>query len=193
MKVNIAAQKEELRAQSKAFLRSISKTDLNLQSALIADRISAMPEWDRAKTILGFVPGNHEPDINKLLKEAISTGKRICLPQFNPIQTTYSAVLVSNPNTDLISGKYGVLEPKAGSEVVPFSEIDCVLVPGLAFDSTGGRLGRGGGWFDRMLAEIRGLRIGVAFSVQLVGNVPVESHDIRMDCLVTAEELIRAK
>lgn len=193
MKVNIAAQKEELRAQSKAFLRSISKTDLNLQSALIADRISAMPEWDRAKTILGFVPGNHEPDINKLLKEAISTGKRICLPQFNPIQTTYSAVLVSNPNTDLISGKYGVLEPKAGSEVIPFSEIDCVLVPGLAFDSTGGRLGRGGGWFDRMLAEIRGLRIGVAFSVQLVGNVPVESHDIRMDCLVTAEELIRAK
>lgn len=193
MKVNIAAQKEELRAQSKAFLRSISKTDLNLQSALIADRISAMPEWDRAKTILGFVPGNHEPDINKLLKEAISTGKRICLPQFNPIQTTYSAVLVSNPNTDLISGKYGVLEPKAGSQVIPFSEIDCVLVPGLAFDSTGGRLGRGGGWFDRMLAEIRGLRIGVAFSVQLVGNVPVESHDIRMDCLVTAEELIRAK
>lgn len=193
MKVNIAAQKEELRAQSKAFLRSISKTDLNLQSALIADRISAMPEWDRAKTILGFVPGNHEPDINKLLREAISTGKRICLPQFNPIQTTYSAVLVSNPNTDLISGKYGVLEPKAGSEVIPFSEIDCVLVPGLAFDSTGGRLGRGGGWFDRMLAEIRGLRIGVAFSVQLVGNVPVESHDIRMDCLVTAEELIRAK
>lgn len=193
MKVNIAAQKEELRAQSKAFLRSISTTDLNLQSALIADRISAMPEWDRAKTILGFVPGNHEPDINKLLKEAISTGKRICLPQFNPIQTTYSAVLVSNPNTDLISGKYGVLEPKAGSEVIPFSEIDCVLVPGLAFDSTGGRLGRGGGWFDRMLAEIRGLRIGVAFSVQLVGNVPVESHDIRMDCLVTAEELIRAK
>lgn len=193
MKVNIAAQKEELRAQSKAFLRSISKTDLNLQSALIADRISAMPEWDRAKTILGFVPGNHEPDINKLLKEAISTGKRICLPQFNPIQTTYSAVLVSNPNTDLISGKYGVLEPKAGSEVIPFGKIDCVLVPGLAFDSTGGRLGRGGGWFDRMLAEIRGLRIGVAFSVQLVGNVPVESHDIRMDCLVTAEELIRAK
>ena len=193
MKVNIAAQKEELRAQSKAFLRSISTTDLNLQSARIADRISAMPEWDRAKTILGFVPGNHEPDINKLLKEAISTGKRICLPQFNPIQTTYSAVLVSNPNTDLISGKYGVLEPKAGSEVIPFSEIDCVLVPGLAFDSTGGRLGRGGGWFDRMLAEIRGLRIGVAFSVQLVGNVPVESHDIRMDCLVTAEELIRAK
>ena len=193
MKVNIAAQKEELRAQSKAFLRSISKTDLNLQSALIAERISAMPEWDRAKTILGFVPGNHEPDINKLLREAISTGKRICLPQFNPIQTTYSAVLVSNPNTDLISGKYGVLEPKAGSQVIPFSEIDCVLVPGLAFDSTGGRLGRGGGWFDRMLAEIRGLRIGVAFSVQLVGNVPVESHDIRMDCLVTAEELIRAK
>lgn len=193
MKPDIAAQKDALRRHIKALLQEISAEELSRQTKLIIERVDSMLEWSRAKVILGFSPGKTEPDISSLLRAAISTGKIICLPQFDPLQATYCAARVNDLDADTVVGKYGLLEPKRNCEVTPFDKIDAVLVPGIAFDRMGKRLGRGGGWFDRMLPEIHGLKIGVTFGVQYVDAVPSEQHDAKMDCLATSEELIRWK
>jgi 5-formyltetrahydrofolate cyclo-ligase len=89
----------------------------------------------------------------------------------------------------LVQGKFGNLEPKANAPKAPF-ESDFIVVPGLAFDPSGGRLGRGAGYYDRLLTKFQGVRIGVCFTELLVERVPCEDHDIRMDFVVTPEGII---
>ena len=88
-------------------------------------------------------------------------------------------------------GAFGVLEPDATCPAIPLASIDLVVVPGLGFDRTGGRLGQGGGFYDRTLALTRALRVGVAFSGQLVDHVPVGRWDLSMDLIVTETEVLR--
>lgn len=87
----------------------------------------------------------------------------------------------------LVPGAFGILEPHRDSPVVPLSEIDAIICPGLAFDSKGGRLGRGKGFYDRLLAKVRPdtIKIGICFAEQLVSDTFPEAHDIAMDEVIT--------
>ncbi len=95
--------------------------------------------------------------------------------------------VVANPDSDLVKGNMGIAEPKESLESIPVAEIDAFLCPGLAFDRSGGRLGRGRGFYDRVLARARpgALKVGVCFPHQLVLDALMEPHDVRMD-IVTA-------
>ena len=92
--------------------------------------------------------------------------------------------MVHSP-ADLSPGRFNVLEPKAGCPSVPLNQLDLVFVPGVAFDFNGRRLGRGKGFYDRLLAEVRGYKCGVAFEVQVIAAVPEEPHDVRVDSILT--------
>jgi 5-formyltetrahydrofolate cyclo-ligase len=92
---------------------------------------------------------------------------------------------------ELVQGRFGAREPPPGRGGVPLTEVDCVIVPGLAFAPDGRRLGRGGGHYDATLAAMpRALRVGVAFDAQLVRAVPHEAHDAFLDALATESRLL---
>ncbi len=96
------------------------------------------------------------------------------------------AELTFHSGLDLVSGAFGILEPAAGSPEVGVDKIDAFICPGLAFDPRGGRLGRGRGFYDRMLAKARpdAIKLGVCFEIQLVADTFPEPHDVRMDAVI---------
>ena len=96
----------------------------------------------------------------------------------------YAACIISE-RSELLPGRFGVLEPNEGCPLVPLNQLDLVFVPGVAYDFAGRRLGRGKGFYDRLLAEVRGHKCGVAFDAQIVAAVPEEPHDMRLNSILT--------
>ncbi len=90
-----------------------------------------------------------------------------------------------------MSGPFWIPEPKPACAQIPLDALKLVLVPGVAFDLCGRRLGRGRGFFDRLLAEAGGLKCGIAFDEQIVPAIPVESHDVQMDFILTPTRCLR--
>ena len=145
-----------------------------------------------------------ELDIWPLFEHAVRGGKEVYLPRFvdekpmkrfgkdpananTPLKPSqaYVACAVRNLTGDLKTGQFGIREPVEGCAEIALNRLDFVLVPGIAFDLQGRRLGRGKGYYDRLLAEVRGKTCGVAFDEQIVEDLPVESHDIHVNCILT--------
>lgn len=177
--------KTELRAKIGARLKSISPEQRAAASAQLCSRLKASDIWHAAKSVLLFAPLPDEPDTWPLLTEAIAAGKTVALPAFVPGTNSYTARQIIDPLRDLIVGQFGIREPVAACPEVPLNRLDLVLVPGLAFDACGARLGRGKGFYDRLLAHVRGTKCGVAFEEQIVDAVPVGPLDIRLNCILT--------
>jgi 5-formyltetrahydrofolate cyclo-ligase len=97
----------------------------------------------------------------------------------------YVACEIKDPEKDLLVGRFGIREPETWCGEIELNRLDFTLVPGVAFDLQGRRLGRGKGFYDQMLAAVRGTTCGVAFDEQIVGEVPVEPHDTRVNCILT--------
>ena len=135
--------------------------------------------------ILFFAPLPEEVDVWPLLIEALMVGKGAALPRFDSATKTYVACRVENPDRDVVSGKFGIREPGALCPRILPPRVDLILVPGVAFDLNGWRLGRGKGFYDRLLASLQSVKCGVVFDQQVVTEVPAEEHDVRLDCLLT--------
>jgi len=147
--------------------------------------LERQPVWKEARAILFFAPMVEELDVWPMLEEALAAGKMAVLPRFDPENAGYVGCSVKEPATDLTLGKFGIREPRASCARVPLNRLDFILVPGVAFDLHGRRLGRGRGFYDQLLAGVRGRTCGVAFDEQIVGEVPTEPHDIRLHCILT--------
>jgi 5-formyltetrahydrofolate cyclo-ligase len=143
------------------------------------------PVWSSARSVLLFAPLPDEPDIWPLLAEALAAGKLVALPAFVPGAHRYTARQIVDPARDLGAGKFGIREPLPSCREVSLNLLDLILVPGVAFDARGARLGRGKGFYDRLLADAHGTKCGVAFEPQLVDAVPVGPLDIRLNCILT--------
>jgi 5-formyltetrahydrofolate cyclo-ligase len=131
----------------------------------------------QARTVLGYASFGDEVDVDPLLAELRARGVRVQLP----FVTTGGLETAEVPtSSDLVSGYRGVREPSPDGRVVAEArDVDVAIVPGVAFDPTGARLGYGGGHFDRLLPRLRpdAVLVGVAYAVQVVDVLPVEAHD----------------
>jgi len=107
------------------------------------------------------------------------------LPRFIRTTNQYTACQIKDPLTDLQLGRFGIREPAEHCADLTISQLDLLLVPGVAFDLHGRRLGRGKGFYDQLLAVASGTTCGVAFDEQIVKEIPVEPHDIFVDCILT--------
>ena len=154
-------------------------------SAQIRRTLTAQAFWRNAATILAFVPMQTEPDIWEAVVAASAEGRRICLPRYDSPTQRYLPALIEDPTGDFRRGMHGVLEPAEHCPIGVVMPLDLILVPGVGFTPSGGRLGRGRGYYDRMLADLPGLRCGVAFDLQVISDLPLEPHDARLDHLVT--------
>lgn len=141
--------------------------------------------WQNAKSLLFYAPLPNEVDIWPLVLEALMANKIVALPGFDAEENSYVARQIKNLETDFERGQFGIREPKAGCAEILLNHLDLALVPGVGFDLTGRRLGRGKGFYDRLLAEIPETTCGVCFDEQIVGEIPTEPHDVRMDYVLT--------
>ena len=121
------------------------------------------------------------------IQAALNRGKRIALPRVNAGSRLLDLCAVTDVANDAVSGFRGISEPGAHCELLPVGAIDWVLVPGVAFDPEGHRIGYGGGYYDRLLALLPpgARRVAGAFEVQVVDRVPAAAHDLAIDVLVT--------
>ncbi len=149
------------------------------------DQLRRQPAWSEAKTVLFFAPLAGEPNLWPLLIEALAADKTVCLPRYVSASEGYVAGRVRDIHHDLVCGKFSLREPAAGCPEVQLNRLYLALVPGVAFDARGGRLGRGQGFYDRLLAGVGGTKCGVAFDEQFVDVVPVGPLDIRLNCILT--------
>ena len=141
--------------------------------------------WLEAQSILCYAPLSEEIDVWGLVQDALDARKEIALPQFDRGRRLYRAARVRDLQADLVRGQLGIREPAPTCPAVPLIQLDLVLVPGVGFDQFGHRLGRGQGYYDRLLADVRGTKCGLAFDCQWVTEIPVEPHDVKLDCIVT--------
>ncbi len=164
----------------------------------------ARPEFVAARRVMLFVPIGHELDPARIALECQRLGKTLWLPRTN--WDTRTMVAASAPSWNvhgLVQGRHGLREPAQNAEVAPIDTLGLIVVPGVAFDPSGGRLGRGGGFYDRFLAPIvearsdqalhhpstsptpRPFLAALALDEQIVDVVPMERHDVSLDLIVT--------
>ena len=170
--------------------------DVPVRSAGIVAQILG---WDRvrvARTVMASLPLAGEADITLAAAAVLGRGSRLCLPRVDWTAGVMRACEVDCLDRGLVAGRAGLLEPPEGSPAIPITDIDLVLVPGLGFDLQGGRIGRGGGFYDRFLAPAAdrlgrvSRACGVGFDAQVVEEVPMGPMDIRLGAVATETRLI---
>jgi 5-formyltetrahydrofolate cyclo-ligase len=164
-------------------------------SALIAATLSARSDFLDARVVLLTLPFGSEWDTMPLLSSALAQGKTVAMPRVNQERRMLETYAVCDAAREVGPGYRGIPEPIADCPPVPLASIDWVLVPGVAFDTEGGRIGYGGGYYDRLLPLLgKGTaRIAGAFELQIVGSVPAAPHDGVVDAIVTEKRTLRPR
>ena len=182
--------KQPLRAALIAARRALPVDDRLCRSRSIAVRLVELPAFARARTIGLYAPLGAEVDTAEVARLAAAAGKRIAFPRIvaGERALAYAACAIDA----LVVGALGTREPPPSAAAVPLSDLDLAVVPGVAFDGRGRRLGRGRGHYDATLAALppHTARIGLAFELQIVAEVPEEPHDAPLDAVVTEARVL---
>lgn len=175
--------------------RRAAQTDKDALSAAIVQRLQQLPEYTQAATVLWYLDVRSEVRTRLALPQALASGQRMAIPycEDNALRLFHLESLA-----ELTTGAYGILEPASElrcrhERCVPPNEIDLAIVPGVAFDRAGTRLGHGAGYYDKLLAKLRpGVpRIALAFECQLFNELPREGHDMPMTAIITETDVYR--
>jgi 5-formyltetrahydrofolate cyclo-ligase len=185
MNTDIIAAKEEMRASVRALLKQVPGAERKAASGLACELVLQQSIWRNARAILFYSPLKDELDLSPLWKVAWAERRIVTLPRFCPVENQYVVCRLENSSHSLLRGQFGIVEPAPDSPSFPLNQLDLVFVPGVAFDLNGRRLGRGKGFYDRLLRPICGIRCGVAFDQQIQLEVPAEPHDIHLNCILT--------
>ena len=184
--------KGAVRTQMRRLREGLAPADREERSGRIAERLRRLEAFWRARRVLFYAADGGEVETLPLLERWIEGGRKVILPR---VEGETMILVEVDGLKDLAPGYRGLLEPRSDrGRVVPWEEVEVALVPGLAFDLEGNRLGRGGGHYDRTLARIgsKVFKIGLAFDFQVVDRLPVEARDVPVDCVVTESRMIEA-
>lgn len=192
-------EKHELRQRTLALLRAMDADARAVNSAAICRRVAESPAFASAKTVLLYIPTPEEVDVRPLFRSALAAGKACAAPRMDWELRGMWAVMVPEANFATEVRRHGLHEPLE-SVPAPLEAIDLVVTPGVAFDRSGGRLGRGAGYYDRFLVDWRarrqeagrtaGTALGVCFAAQLLEVVPREAHDVLLDGVAWEDGLV---
>ena len=155
----------------------------------IADNLFSLQEFQNAKTVLFFYSIWNEPDTHKMIHRALGIGKTVALPKTYP-RGVMTAKEIGGLD-ELTPTRFGIPEPSESAPVIDPNKLDFIVVPSVAFDRDGYRLGHGAGYYDIYLASTGAFTCGVAREKMLNTFVPREKHDISVNCIVTENEILR--
>jgi 5-formyltetrahydrofolate cyclo-ligase len=191
MNGDLNEQKSALRKKIRDALKSFPAGKRGVDSPKVCELLRQQPFWKRAAAVLLFAPLPDEVNVWPLTEEALAEGKIVALPRFDPVGANYAACRIQNLQSEIVAGQFDIREPVSGCAEIPLSELDLVLVSGVAFDLRGRRLGRGGGFYDRLLEGFPGVKCGIAFDEQVVDEVPTALSDVRVDFILTPTCCVR--
>ena len=175
--------KQSLRGRVLAARDDLAPRERSAGASAIRERLQALPSFKRATCLLLTLPFRSEWDTRPLADDALREGRRVVVPRVDRGARTLHLHAIEDVDRDIVPGYLGVPEPRTALPQVRPGDVDWVLAPGVAFDAQGGRLGYGGGFFDRLLPLLpaESPKIAGAFDVQVVDEVPMEPHDHRID------------
>ena len=185
-----SAEKRILRERLIAVRSGLPLASREAASLAIAARLASLPAWVRARTVALHAPLGAEVDTAELARLAKAAGKRIAWPRISSTGVVLEFACCGAD--ELVPGPARALEPPRTAPSLPLDALDLVVVPGVAFDASGRRLGRGRGHYDATLARLRPgtARVGLAFEEQVVERVPVDPHDVPLDVVVTGSRVL---
>ena len=190
-KTKIAIRKTII--QKREALGDLEKDEKNLA---IAQRLFCMDEFKKSKTVFCFLSTSFEVQTERIIRESLRLGKQVLVPLLDPGGENLQASRIPSMDIDFVIGEYGVRQPAPKfRDIVPFSNIDFVVVPGLAFDNFGNRIGYGGGFYDKFFKKITRdvSRVAVSYDFQLFNVVPHSDLDEPVHFLITETKALRCR
>ena len=181
--------KGQLRTQCLRRLQLQKEDERRRSSEAIQRKVFRLTAFRTAKTVGCYVALPYEVQTWQMIEDMLAKGKRVVVPVMQPRAKRLSLSEVRDPATELSRGPFGVWEPKPSARrPVPLRDVDLWLVPGIAFDRRGHRLGHGHGYFDRFLARVPKTTptVGLAFAFQLLDRLPTAAHDHAVQTILTA-------
>ncbi len=160
-------------------------------SRTIIQEIIALAAYRESNVVLAYASFGSELQTDGFLRSVLDQSKTLVLPKVNRAKAFLDLYEVEDPGRDLEPGVWGIPEPRTGNRAVGLDAVEFVLVPGVAFDSCGGRLGHGAGFYDKLLGSSnrRPYLVAGAFENQMVEKVPVDQHDVLMDLVISESGL----
>jgi 5-formyltetrahydrofolate cyclo-ligase len=186
--------KEQIRDKILRLRTSLPQKEAIIKSLKVQECLFRLPEFVKAKIILFYVSTKNEVKTENMIKQALKNGKRVVIPISNIKEKTLTLSELKDFNKELEPGSFNILEPKKEfiRKVSP-EEIDLIIVPGVAFDKEGDRIGYGMGFYDNFLSSLKKSVpvIGLAYELQIVDEIPVDDKDVTVDKIVTEERIIK--
>ncbi len=193
---DITFQKRTIRNRFKKLRSNLSKNEVLLASRKIQENLFLLSEFAESRTACFYVAKENEVQTRPMITRALKTGKRVLVPFVDVQSGTLLISELLDYDKDLEVGAFGVLEPKRASRrMIPPTEADLVLVPGVAFDESGHRLGYGKGYYDRFLSTLsqsqsHAVFIGLAYDFQIIKTIPHQESDVPLHKIVTEKRTI---
>ncbi|MCS1410790.1 MAG: 5-formyltetrahydrofolate cyclo-ligase [Verrucomicrobia subdivision 3 bacterium] len=191
-KINSASlveEKAQIRCQMRSLLERVSPASRSAASETLVRQLLRTERYRWAEAIGMYVATGWEIDLGEAMLAGLDQKKRMAVPRWNGGTAEYEFALIDRLS-ELVNGQFGIREPHADCPRIEGNQLDLVLIPGLAFSCNGVRLGRGKGFYDRLLREVRGHRCGVAYEFQLVEMLPADLWDQRVESIVTPRHWI---
>ncbi len=182
-----------MRRRGRQSRERLSREEAGEKSRRIARRLFSRPEYRKAKTVFCYISSGSEVGTGEIVAAALQEGKTVAVPLVEEDRKSLRAVPVRDPERELAPGFRGIREPAdRESPGIDPRELDLAVVPGTAFDRSGNRLGRGGGYYDRFLPRLRpGVpKIGLAFECQVVEEIIPDPHDAPVDLVITEDRVL---
>ena len=192
--MTIQAMKRTLRQRIIADRAALPHEERARLSGEITAQLLRLPSYSKAHTVLGYVNFGAEFESEAWIRQALHDGKGLLLPKVNRVTHELDLYRVTDVDTQLAPGAFGIREPLPQKCVAAnLEEADFILLPGVAFGRDGSRLGYGGGFYDKLLARLnhKPTLVAAAYAIQLAEDIPQEATDQKIDCLVTEKEIIQ--
>ncbi|MEE8154367.1 MAG: 5-formyltetrahydrofolate cyclo-ligase [Phycisphaerales bacterium] len=188
-------QKAQIRRQVLAKLAEMNDEQRHDGSVAACARLTALEVFQHASVVMLYMPLASEVDLTPVAIRCFQTGKTVCVPLVDWKRRDMEPVEVTSFDDHVMEvDEHGLRMPRGGAPIPP-NLLDLVVVPGLAFDAHGHRLGRGGGYYDRFLGRLRrtAATVGLGFDVQITDDVPVNDRDVSVDIVVTDRRVTHAR
>ena len=189
----IGAAKIKIREDISQVISALSENKIAEKIRAIEARLFEFANFLEAKIALLYVDGEFEVHTENIIKRSYDYNKIVVLPAFDPEKFSMNLMKVDDFAKELVSGPRKVLEPDANRcKTVPMERIDIAIIPGLAFDEKGGRIGSGRGYYDRLIPKlaITTRKVALTFEEQIIPQIPMESHDKHVDIIITDKRII---
>jgi len=189
----IGAAKIQIREEIAKSISALSDSEIAEKTRAIEARLFDFANFLEAKIALLYMSCDYEVATDNIIKRSYAYGKIVVLPAFDPVKFEMNLMKVDNFEKDLVPGPRGVMEPDASRcKIVPLERIDIAILPGLAFDEKGARLGSGKGYYDRLIPRlaITTRKVALTLEEQIVPQIPMEAHDKHVDIIITDKRII---